>query len=427
MSGNFSGFPGNPDESKGNKDALRELLVKFESFEANRIASTLDASRLTKTRGERRRFDKYDEPKNYLRFSNVERYKVERSTSVNTETMRRILDNIHDYDDSSISLRLRKRRIPGASWSRAKPEKIDPNPHLGPGCYEVDRYYEGRHAGDSKTRTSVVYSEPEELAQEARFQKLMREKHSSLNRSSLSQRSLASSSHSTCAQSNDDLHSWEKVLLKSSPEVKFGGADRWRAAEYKIEGFRKTTGLLLDPDFDLKLNKRVIAPISKAGKSRAETKADWPYLWCKDIDIDVDFGPKATVMTAVSKNPRRLAPSFRSTAPVGLNIPPPTTGTELGPGSFPVEQIVTGIEVKDPYRKFPAYVDRRPRLPKPKAALPETKGELPKFSDLSSTASYTFSTAGASGESNNFLAEYKAKKIAQIYPRFEKMRKTLKS
>jgi hypothetical protein len=403
------------------KDALATLLQKFESFETER--SICDMRMRQKTRGASRDFTKYREATNYLSFSEIEREKKKRETNIHTATMSRILDNIHDYDDSSIQTRLQKQKIPGAVWSKARPTNAVIDTHLGPGCYDTDKFYKGRHAGADKSKTSVVYSEPEVLAQEARFQKMMREKHSSLNKSrpSMSTQRL-SSSRSLCTQSSEDAFNW-KLVLKSPPSVKFNTADRWQNELYKIESFRKTTGMLLSPDFDEATKKKIPITISRTSESRADDKLDWPFLWCKDIDLNVDYGPKMSVSTAVRNSPRNYSSSFRSNSPSGFHVPRPTTGYDIGPGSFPVERILTGVRVKDPHRKLPSYVDRRPRLPKPKVALPDRTGELPKFSDLSTTSTYSFSRAGASVESNRVLAEIKAKKISKIYPRFEKTRR----
>jgi hypothetical protein len=402
-----------------NQMAVRATTARAESAQRNRMAVSAT-----------RDFSSYMEPTNFLTFSKVDRgLGLNIKPRIDTETMRRVLDNVHDLSGDTIEMRMRHRKVPGVvRWKEQDLYGLDDSAgsqssfiattgtshsvDLGPGCYRTETFYQGPHAGGISHGT-LPFLEQDAVKQENQFKITMKERHSSLNRSA------AFRSRGRPATGLDSERASSSSPARELPGGRFGvGGDRWRAPEYRAEGYLKTTGLTLSPDYDRAYTELTKVPITLTAKTPRFRPNEWPYDYSNDVEVIVDM-PHTSVATSARLSPLKLSAAFRSKAPAGFTVQPPTSGWDIGPGSYKGSLEATeAIQIKGRGSGDLSIVFRSksPRIAPVKAALNDLDMPLPSL--LDPTKGSTFSQSGASGLKNNFLAEWTAKKISQIYPKF---------
>ena len=379
-----------------------------------------------------RDFSSYREPTNFLTFSKVDRgLGLNIKPRIDTETMRRVLDNVHDLSGDTIEMRMRHSKVPGVvRWKEQDLYGLDDSTasqqssliastgtshsaDLGPGCYSTETFYHSAHAGGISYGT-LSFLESDAVKQENNFKIMMKERHSSLNRSAAF-RSRGRPATSLDSERNGASHDTPSHDL---PGGRFLGGDRWRSPEYRAEGYLKTTGLTLGPDFDRTYTDTSKVPITLKAKAPRFQANEWPHDYSNDVDIDVDM-PHTSVATSARLSPLKLSAAFRSKAPAGFTVPPPTSGWDIGPASYPGSLEVTeAIQIKGRGSGDLSVVFRSkiPRIAPIKPALNDLDVPVPSL--LDPTKGSVFSKTGASGLKNNFLAQWTASKISKIYPKF---------
>jgi hypothetical protein len=174
-------------------------------------------------------------------------------------------------------------------------------------------------------------------------------------------------------------------------------------------------------DYDRKFDKRI--PISVSGYSERDCVATKlskpPYEYNTLMALTVDCGNQISFETSMKKSPLKYSKAFHSKVEVGYQYPIPTSGTAIGPGSFPKAH-TPSVEIRNPKKLSPSFAISR-QYEQAVVAHPDSLRKLPNFSDTNDRG-FLISETDASGKKNNHLAEWTRKKIDKIYPRLQKRR-----
>jgi hypothetical protein len=200
--------------------------------------------------------------------------------------------------------------------------------------------------------------------------------------------------------------------------VSFTRKPRWDDPVYRREKHIRTTGLLLSPFYDQHIDDKKVPVTLKSALPRTVV-FDVNSLTA-GIDLNPDWGPKASVQAEVRNSPRKLASVFKSKKEVGFNMPPPTSGTKIGPGSYPGAE-VPSLVVKNPKQRSACFLIPRPYF-QPKPAVEDSTGELPKFSDIHTQGPFFVMEGKVNAKP---IQQMTQKRFQQIYPR-HRMAKLIK-
>ena len=377
-----------------------------------------------------RDFSNYREPTNFLTFSRVDRgMNLQVKPRIDTQTMRRVLDNVHDLSGSTIEMQMHHGKVPGVLrwksqnlYGQKEPQSLliatGTSPELGPGVYRSETYYTSPHSGGISYGTRK-FLDQKEVKQKLNFKLMMKERHSCLNKTSFFKNDTSPTTFEY--DPIDDLAHMSAASMASSPTVKFLKGDRWRHEIYRQESYLKTTGFTLGSEYDKAFVENSKVPMTMRCRDNSRWKeVQWPHDYSSDVEVEVNMA-HTNLATAVRLNPLKLSASFKSKAQSGFNIPQPTSGWKIGPGAYPGSaQVTQALSIKGPGSGDLSVVFRSnaPRILPVKQALPENI-DLALSDCLDKNKGFVFSKTGASGKKNGFLAEYCAKKISKIYPTFK--------
>ena len=390
-----------------------------------------------------RDFSNYREPTNFLTFSRVDRgINPPLKHRIDTETMRRIMDNVHDLTADTMEMRMCRNQVAGvAKWKQQNlyGEKeatssvlsmtgTAASPNLGPGCYQPETYFHGPHTGGISHGT-MKFLDAMAVQQDSRFKISMKERHSCLNQSAAfksrgktaatTRNSATASPVRAVGDTSEHGATQFSSSMGSSPSGRFLKGDRWSNPEYRQEAYLKTTGLTLGSEYDRTFLESSRVPLNLNRRDKRFKDASWPHAYSSEVDIEVDMA-HTNLATGIRLHPLKFSTAFKSTTKSGFNIPTPTSGWEIGPGSYPgAQQTTQALSIKGPGEGDLSVVFRS-KLPKsiPVRQAQSEYGKLQLPTLLDKNKGFVISATGTSGVKNNFLAEWTAAKISKIYPKF---------
>jgi len=137
-----------------------------------------------------------------------------------------------------------------------------------------------------------------------------------------------------------------------------------------------------------------------------------------DIEVNVDYGPKACIATAAKTSPIKYSMAFRSKAPVGMQLPQSTSAPHAGPG-LP-DPRPGGIVIKNPTTPSIAFMAQH-KVDKTKGGgvgededAPLIEQHFQSFSDTHKSGP-VFSKAGTGA---GLVMKHKVERqLKTIYPR----------
>ncbi|RYH15302.1 hypothetical protein EON65_31930 [archaeon] len=328
-----------------------------------------------------------------------------------------IKDRIHDNFDYTIASRVAAKKVPAGVFDKADRglDSISTTVSVGPGDYDVKNV--DKKSVPSLTMSStgrykeVVLEEYMPLEKKLRLERMRSVRpvdgdYSPTN-SHRDYGSISSRPNSISLASLDGKPVSPPSRLK--PIGGFGKMERFSGPMYKDECYKKTSGLVLGPDYDAGFDKRIPFDISKSqvssgGRSRSSSPVH---------DVDVDVGKYFSIQQEAARSPVKYSAAFKSKAPVGMKIEVPTTGTKIGPGSYPSAFKPT-VVVKDPKKLSLSFRGGDKGL-EIRRALPDGYDDPRPFS-VRHNRGTIFSHAG-SPDRKIHVVEVAEKKIKQIYPR----------
>jgi hypothetical protein len=337
-------------------------------------------------------------------------------------TLDRIRDCSHDDDSYTIRARVHSKHIRGGSWSNGKPLKpnFSTSVDIGPGSYEV--------YGTTSSATNVILSTRKNY-----FDKLIDPVIPLKERIRADRQNKAIRKHwgpiVDAVKKRDELLSTRLLdcpLITQRlhiPDVSFakGTQPRLSGGPYKQEGYIKTTGLLLGPNYDQQFDKRIAFAFGQSSSSDDSVQAI-----DNSGDIDVDIGLNYSILEAVRKSPIKYSASFRSKASVGMEIPKTVSAAHIGPGSFP-NAYKPAVIVNRPGHPSLAFLSGR--TVSVRDAVPDSL-DIPQPFAMVNRKGPTIGNEKAPGVGgrNEHLAKIVKDKMTKIYPRLAnvKFRSTAK-
>ncbi len=336
----------------------------------------------------------------------------------------RMKDRIHDDHSYTVKARLDSKKLPGAHWPSGSKEDSDvfkhgcTDPQVGPGSYEV--------YGSIPTARNVVLATSKnhfvkgvddiiplkERLRMERQEQTIKECWPSIVNAEEEREHHKMTKKLDCPLITQKLH---------LPDIKFAPSrehahhlDRFRALEYRQEGYIKTTGLVLGPDYDKKFDKRI--PFA------FETSTSSGNLFAHESagkEVDVDVGKFYSIVEEANRSPVRYSSAFRSKAKVGMEIPKTTSAPHIGPGSF-ADAIKPAIEVYRPDLNSLAFLSSRLWPVRP--PMPEFSEKIPSFAEANRRGPLFPTERSADGPDprNQHMATVVKEKMTQIYPRLAK-------
>lgn len=213
---------------------------------------------------------------------------------INTPTMNRVLDSIHDYEGETVAKRLELKLVKGGVMSTLGRE-VDiqsATKDIGPGAYDVDRFERSKSCGLLK------------------FSSLPREFDLGVGSIPNKRRYRSFGSESESPELLNVEQSVDGQLQDNQVRtIKFSTAPRWKHPIYKQESYVKTTGLILSPDWDKKMDKKI--PFSLKNSGFRSDIFNTTSAFTGSVDITPDCGPKATLHTSMLSSPIRYAAPFK--------------------------------------------------------------------------------------------------------------------
>lgn len=326
-------------------------------------------------------------------------------------------DKIHDDDSYTIAKRLQSKKLPGAAWSvvpRLKDDDEDKS-HLAPGGYNV---YESQSTVQNVMfETKKYFIRPEDsdgvIPLQQRLITEKREQFLQSNKPFFSQQATLQ------REKNRSLPSLDlDKLTRNAPTkcIKFSNDPRFDHVVYKQESYLKTTGLVLGPDYDKQFDKRI--PFKFESSSSSGGFNPWqPEAASKDVDVDVD--KYYSIVEEAKRSPVKYSAAFRSSAKVGMEIPPTTSPAHIGPGSFP-NAYPSSVAVYRPDLPSVAFLSNREWVVRP--ASPEPHLKLKSFAEANQKGPIFPNEKSANGPDprNQHMANLVKNKMTQIYPRLAK-------
>ena len=238
---------------------------------------------------------------------------------------------------------------------------------LGPGSYDTSLFYGGKYTSDAVA--TMKYSPANKINENMKWRKKMKE---STIICDSSQKTLSASLDAVKESCTDFDHN-QKLLMR------FSESSRWSAPEYRTESYIKTTGMQLSLDYDKFYDKKI--PLSITGHSERESSSTRynksRYEYNTDFSITVDSGNQVSLDTHMKQNPLKFSTAFKSKTVSGPCYPTPTSGTLLGPGSFPGAD-TSSLVIKNPNKKSSSFLGRRHSLVS-KVAEPHSIIKSPLF------------------------------------------------
>jgi len=267
---------------------------------------------------------------------------------LDTPSMNRVMDNVHELPiRETVAGRVEKGVVAGGSWSTTGRLPGDSSQSLvGPGQYNVFAYEAKHGPGSSNLLRFLSASSGRNVDESNRVPtKAERQRARKLLSAGSSSRPMSASGPNTdtiAGEGGGKRESW-------TPGISFGSSDRWNNPFYRVAPYVKTLGAKLAPDFDKAMQERErVPPKFPTMPQRYE-----PKRAIVDVEVNVDYGPKASLATAAATSPLRYSMAFRSKAEVGMIIPPTTSPPHLGPGAFPLRP---ALEISDPNRPSYAFL-----------------------------------------------------------------------
>ena len=264
---------------------------------------------------------------------------------------------------------------------------------LGPGSYDTSLFYQGKYTSDAVA--TMKYSPANKISETMKRKKKMKE----LTIVRDSQQKTSPASLDAVEVSHNDFDCSQKLLMKISE------SSRWSAPEYRTESYIKTTGMQLSLDYD-KFNDKKI-PLSITGHSDRESSSTRynksKYEYNTDFAITVDSGNQISFDTHMRQNPLKFSTAFKSKIDSGPYYPAPTSGTLLGPGSFPGAD-TSSLIIKNPNKKSPSFLGHK------QVARPDTTTKLPLFTQTNKKV-HNFNCEDASANSDDRLSDWTKQKL----------------
>jgi hypothetical protein len=253
--------------------------------------------------------------------------------------MNRVLDNLHHVPGETIKDRVDMNKIAGASWSVVARMKHDPTPtaHIGPGHYDIHSF-ESKYGPLSSNMLlfSVVESgrgvnASADLTDTQRRQQRNKQIEREKNPDKFKEVTYT-----------DDILGATSTLSNSGG--KFAKMNRWVDPLNRKEKYETTNGLKLPLDYDPHMDRSKL-PITF---TTTPQRGPMPELISKNTDYTIDYGKKASMATQAETTPIKYSMAFKSNAPVGMQIPVPTSGKNGGPGAYPAAfKSVTNVDRPD--------------------------------------------------------------------------------
>ena len=189
--------------------------------------------------------------------------------------------------------------------------------------------------------------------------------------------------------------------------VAFSASDRWLDPLRRPEAYVKTTGMTLSPDFDRHLDKRTNGPF--ASTKRFPPPAATLTLNLAPLFLDALPFHAPTLEYSSLRSPINYS-SFRSTAAVGLQLAPNTTGS-IGPMQYP-GAFASSVAVHEPHRLSRAFQGAPGGLDAACAAAPDPPSRMVPFAETNPLGPVFARGCRAAG-----LREVARNKVGKIYPR----------
>lgn len=347
---------------------------------------------------------------------------------INTTAMNRVMDNTHEVPpikDPMVYENLK--------WSETERWHHDTDDRLGPGYYDVTAFERGKYGpplhctkfagGADPDAPSVLLSLPPgapiplTLASTLRRkfkgqllaeqQRELEEKEKLDNRDSGINDDQGPASPSSLADFAD--------VNRVKGTIKWSDGDRWKGGgEIKPEPYVKTSGMILDQDWDKRVfdSRKIIPKFGTGPRYPKERPKDGANV---DIDVDKFPPPKNSLQMSSKYSPIKYSAAFISNAPVGCPVTLPTSGT-LGPGNY--DSFKPAIEIKNPDKPSLAFLCKKLNLKEDNGGF-ESVEELPKFSDIH-TKGPKFPLAVKSTGRNDHVLQFTKKKMEKIYPKLAK-------
>ena len=335
---------------------------------------------------------------------------------INTPAMNRVMDNTHEVVTETLAGRVEKGIVPGGSWTTTARLPSSPFSPVGPGHYNPDAFEAKYGPGSSNLLQFLSAASGRDSDEHRRLTKAERQRSRKLltagggdgtgNNTARSRSRSPSPPHRAQTSDAAGFSSFDQPFSPVRPPTGFGTSDRWKSPLYRQENYTKTTGAKLAPDYDVALRERErVPPKFTTMPQRYEPKRDKV-----DIEVTVDWGPKASIATAARDSPLKYSMAFRSKAPVGMEIPLPTSPPHIGPGCFSVPP---GLVVKNPQTPSIPFL----KLPESVKEVEEQLGSYEQVRPFSETHSSgpVFSRAGSGA--GLFLKVKVERQIKTIYPR----------
>jgi len=344
-------------------------------------------------------------------------------------------DHIYLVKEDTVQNRLASGRLPGAAWDVCGRKNSPPASKLGPGDYDVydsDLTNKGRMKLRGGQFTTDLAREEDfdpdflPLKERQRYQRVKTLQEAKQERTGralsplrLNNESVGSLDHtagSIGAGSTTDGPALR--TSKSMPHIGggtlggYGKKDRFDDLLYKQESFVKTSGMTLSGDWDKHLVKKIpfsFQPPAHTGK-KSLRKPDAHKS--EGADVDVDVGHMFSIVHTAAKSPVKYSAAFRSSAKVGMEIPVPTSGVNIGPGSFPGAH-ATSLVVVQPDR--PSHFILRGRPQHVRRPVPDLTEPVLPFAERHKSGPI-FDKHVISG-GNVVLAAIVKERMTKIYPK----------
>ena len=322
-------------------------------------------------------------------------------------SMNRVLDNLHHVPGETIIDRVKMGKVAGANWSVVErmQAEMSNTAHIGPGHYRIHDF-ESKFGPLASNRLMFSVVESGRGAEGAKVKKdTVRRRERNLE----ILRATYPDTYKLPTEPGDDILE-AKTTLNTTGVGKFNGGSRWHDPMRKPENYVKTSGLKLDLDYDPHLDRK------KLPQSWTTTDQRPPHevSISANTDYTLDYGTKISMGTKAKSSPIKYSMAFKSKAPVGLQIVPPTSGKNAGPGSFiPAD----AIEIRDPNKPSSTMLAPRTSI---FSNIEPTDGMRQKFKDFSEENQRgPFFPKGSSGLAN-VQRDKSEKQIKSVYPRLAK-------
>lgn len=341
----------------------------------------------------------------------------------------KIKDRIHDNDDYTIASRLGNKKVSGGIISKAKRALTPPGQigqttanHVGPCTYETATAFTKSLPNlmfSSEKQSYYTDKEYQSTPQQIPLKDKLR-----LERKDKLFQEIHYEEHSLRKQyaeyippvDMDRIHHSHQPRVTLDPNN--NNTDRFQSIHYKQEVYVKTTGLLLSQDYDKKFNKKIPFVFETSEKDcNTSTTAGNKAIGMASQNVDVDVGKHFALTTEIARSPIKYSAAFKSTIPVGMQLPPSTTAPHVGPGTF-TKAYTPAVVVKNPDQLSLAFLTSR--LDYTRAPLPDATEKLKSFAEVNKKGPI-FSTERTSSDNasarNRHLTNIVKEKLQRIYPK----------